>query len=146
MPSYTVSNLVSKKRFQKISSALFFLTLGLALLTYAVENGAPNSKIHSLFDAVWYAVTTVASVGFGDMVPVTTLGRIFGMILEIVGVGLFSTIFVIIGITMTESQDRYQWRRVNQKLEEIDKKLDSLHKSHQYLVKSHDEHLQHHHK
>lgn len=146
MPSYTVANLVSKKRFQKIASALFFLTLGLALLTYAVENQAPNSKIHTLFDALWYSVTTVASVGFGDIVPVTTLGRILGMILEIVGVGLFSTIFVIIGITMTESQDRYQWRRVNQHLDEIDKKLESLHKSHQYLVKSHDEHLQHHHR
>lgn len=146
MSSYTVSNLLGKKRFQKIASALVFLTLGMALLTYAVEYQAPHSKIHTLFDAIWYAVTTVASVGFGDVVPVTTVGRIFGMILEVAGVGLYSTIFVILGIAMSESQDRYQWRRTHEQLEEIQKKLDSLHKSHQYLVKSHEEHVRTHEK
>ncbi len=139
MSTYTISNLVGKRRFQRIAGTLVFLTAGLTLLVYAVETDAPGSKIHTLFDALWYAVTTVASVGYGDMVPVTVLGRVLGMILEIFGVGLYSTIFILVGMTLAESQDRYHWRRTHEHLENIERKLESLHRSHQYLVKAHEE-------
>lgn len=55
-----------------------------------VEN-APESNIKSAEDAIWWSVTTITTVGYGDRYPVTTEGRIVGMILMVVGVGLFGT-------------------------------------------------------
>lgn len=40
-------------------------------------------------DSVWWGVTTVTTVGYGDVFPVTTVGRIAGMVLMIAGVSLF---------------------------------------------------------
>src|SRR5207302_9291464 len=46
-------------------------TVGGAFITYAVEKDAAGSNIHTIGDALWWAVTTVATVGYGDRYPVT---------------------------------------------------------------------------
>jgi voltage-gated potassium channel len=51
----------------------------------------PNSNIKSAEDAVWWSLVTVTTVGYGDKFPVTTEGRIIGVILMFVGVGMFGT-------------------------------------------------------
>ena len=55
-----------------------------------VEND-PASNIKSAEDAIWWALVTVTTVGYGDKFPVTTEGRIIGVALMFVGVGLFGT-------------------------------------------------------
>jgi voltage-gated potassium channel len=52
---------------------------------------AANSNIKSAEDALWWAFSTISTVGYGDKFPVTTGGRIIGVILMIVGGGLFAT-------------------------------------------------------
>ena len=54
----------------------FFLLMDI-LLVY-VENDSPNSAINSLSDAIWYMVVTITSVGYGDIVPVSIIGRGIG--------------------------------------------------------------------
>lgn len=44
-------------------------------LMYSIEYNKPNSKIKSLEDALWWCVATVTTVGYGDIVPVTSFGR-----------------------------------------------------------------------
>ncbi|MBK6390458.1 MAG: potassium channel family protein [Saprospiraceae bacterium] len=51
----------------------------------------PTSNIKSAEDAIWWAITTITTVGYGDRYPVTTLGRIVSTILMITGIGLFGT-------------------------------------------------------
>lgn len=51
----------------------------------------PNSNIRTAEDALWWAYVTITTVGYGDKFPVTTEGRIIGMILMTAGVGLFGT-------------------------------------------------------
>ena len=46
-----------------------------ALIVYLVERHAPNSNIHTLGQSLWWSVTTVTTVGYGDYVPVTPAGR-----------------------------------------------------------------------
>jgi voltage-gated potassium channel len=53
-----------------------------------VEN-APESNIKTAEDALWWAMVTVTTVGYGDKFPVTTDGRIIAVVLMISGVGLF---------------------------------------------------------
>ncbi len=51
----------------------------------------PNSNIKTAEDALWWAMTTITTVGYGDRFPVTTEGRIIGSLLMAVGIGLFGT-------------------------------------------------------
>lgn len=52
---------------------------------------APKSNIKTAGDAIWWTFTTVTTVGYGDYYPVTPEGRIIGVFLMIMGVGLFGT-------------------------------------------------------
>lgn len=56
------------------------------------EAGSPDSNIKTGPDALWWAVVTVATVGYGDRFPVTAGGRIIGVALMVVGVGLFGVL------------------------------------------------------
>jgi voltage-gated potassium channel Kch len=54
------------------------------------ELGARGANIHTASDAIWWSLVTIATVGYGDKYPVTNPGRIVGVGLMVVGVGLFS--------------------------------------------------------
>ncbi|SHF14340.1 voltage-gated potassium channel [Marinitoga hydrogenitolerans DSM 16785] len=69
---------------------LFFITF-IGFLLYIVEFGK-NPEIQSLFDAFWWLIVTIATVGYGDIVPKTFLGKIIGIIIIMSGVTLFSLI------------------------------------------------------
>lgn len=69
-----------------LAAALLVLIGGLAALD--AERGAPDASITSLGDALWWAVTTVTTVGYGDLYPVTPLGRVVAVSLMVVGVSL----------------------------------------------------------
>jgi voltage-gated potassium channel len=49
-------------------------------------------KGHSTWDGVWWSVTTMATVGYGDLAPKTVVGRLLGILLMVVGVGFFALI------------------------------------------------------
>ena len=55
------------------------------------ERGAPHATITTAGDSLWWGIVTITTVGYGDMVPVTTGGRIVGCFVLVVGVGLFAT-------------------------------------------------------
>jgi len=58
-------------------------------IVFAAEHGV-NRLISSPFDALWWGVTTLTTVGYGDTYPVTPEGRIAAMVLMLLGIGLFS--------------------------------------------------------
>ena len=64
----------------------------IAVTEVLVERGAPNVTIVSLGDALYWACVTIATVGYGDMVPVTTIGRTLAVLLMASGI-------VIVGVT-----------------------------------------------
>ncbi len=63
-----------------------------SMVVVAFEIVSPNSNIKTGPDALWWAVVTVATVGYGDRFPVTPGGRIIGVALMVVGVGLFGVL------------------------------------------------------
>jgi voltage-gated potassium channel len=60
-----------------------------AFMVEAFERDAPDSNIESVPDAVWYAITTVTTVGYGDRFPVTAGGRAVAVVLMVLGIAVF---------------------------------------------------------
>jgi voltage-gated potassium channel len=67
---------------------IFVLEVG-SILVVKAEQGSPDANIVTGGDALWWAVVTVATVGYGDKYPVTAAGRFIGVMVIVVGVGLF---------------------------------------------------------
>jgi voltage-gated potassium channel len=60
-----------------------------SLLVEEFERSLPDSNIKSLPDALWWAVTTITTVGYGDRYPVSAAGRGIAVVLMLIGVGIF---------------------------------------------------------
>ena len=69
-----------------IITVLIIISSSISILI--VEN-VPGSNIKTAEDAIWWAMTTVTTVGYGDRYPVTTEGRIIAVVLMITGISLF---------------------------------------------------------
>jgi voltage-gated potassium channel len=72
---------------------------GAVLLVYAAslaildaEHGQPGAKINSFGDAVWWSITTVTTVGYGDLSPVTGKGRVIAVLLMMGGISLVGVV------------------------------------------------------
>lgn len=70
-------------------AALFIYMISLTVLRF--ERDAPGATIVSFGDSIWWAFVTIATVGYGDMFPVTIPGRFFAIILMIGGVAIVGT-------------------------------------------------------
>lgn len=62
---------------------------------YLAEHGK-NVLVDEKMDAIWWAFTTVTTVGFGDIVPATFIGRIIGIFLMMLGTALFACYVALI--------------------------------------------------
>jgi voltage-gated potassium channel len=60
-----------------------------AVFILNAEIGAPNANILDADDALWWSIVTVATVGYGDLYPVTDSGRSVAVLLMIVGIAMF---------------------------------------------------------
>ena len=63
-----------------------------SVLVYDAEATNPDSPISTLGDAVWWAFTTVTTVGYGDEYPITPLGRTLGVLLMLSGIALIGSL------------------------------------------------------
>jgi voltage-gated potassium channel len=71
--------------------AILVLEFGSLAVLFA-ERTSPDANITTAGDALWYTVVTMSTVGYGDQYPVTELGRLFGVVIIVVGVGVFGTL------------------------------------------------------
>lgn len=77
---------------QVLAAAVGLIVVTGALAVLDAERGAPGANIGGVQDALWWAVTTITSVGYGDHYPVTRTGRFVGAALMFVGIALIGTI------------------------------------------------------
>lgn len=68
----------------------------LLVVLIAVESASPDASITSVSSALWYTLTTLTTVGYGDLYPVTAAGRIIGAVFQLFSLGLLA---LIIGLT-----------------------------------------------
>ncbi len=87
---------VLKKAFYLIRDEFFLFFSVILFMLYVtswefiLRNTMPNPKIPFLFDALWFAVETLSTVGYGDLVPITPMGRIFTGVIMFIAVSIIA--------------------------------------------------------
>ena len=87
-----INRVMKDKREELVVSLIFtvFLLLIASTLMYHVENGAQPERFSSIPETMWWGIATLTTVGYGDMYPITALGKILGGVISIIGIGLFA--------------------------------------------------------
>ena len=75
----------------KVWTSVFALLMLMMIIIFASEQKT-NSSINTLFDAFWYTIVTVTTVGYGDIAPASFWGRLSAMALLLVGVAIFGAL------------------------------------------------------
>lgn len=83
--------------------ALSFLTyVGLLFFLVECEKNTKGASIHSMFDAFWYSIVTLSTVGYGDYYPVTILGRLIGLVFVFASLGVLGYLISQLTIKLTQ--------------------------------------------
>ena len=86
-------------------------------------------QVKSFGDGMWWALVTITTVGYGDITPMTTVGRFVASALMFVGLGLISSVTAIISVKFIQNfVDHHTNDDVLEKLDEMQKDLDELKK------------------
>lgn len=83
----TWERIAKESSLLKIGAVSGGVTLAGALLVWALERNAPGTHIDSFRTAIWWAIVTVTTVGYGDVTPITTTGRFVAAFLMVTGIG-----------------------------------------------------------
>ena len=114
------------RRFHYVALTTVVVTALAAFGIYAVERGE-NKAIQTLGDAFWWAVVTTTTVGYGDVSPVTTEGRLIAVGLMIVGIGFIGVLTATItSFFLDTGQTSEVALGIEERLRAIEQKLDTL--------------------
>lgn len=93
------------------------LVIGLfcSVAIFETEHDAQPDRFRNMFDAVYFTMVTVATVGYGDLSPITTLGRVIVMLTFVTGLAVFAGILGVVGSSFFKVME-----------EEIDPNIDPL--------------------
>lgn len=103
-----ITTVLYEKRNQIISSVFIVLVLMLAssLCMYSVEHDSQPEVFRNAFSGIWWSMSTLLTVGYGDIYPITTLGRIMAICIAYLGVGAVAIPTGIISAGFVEQYQR----------------------------------------
>ena len=80
------------KIYRRLTILLLVIYLALLLVLYLSEHTDSQATIRSFRDAFWYSLVTLTTVGYGDITPVTPLGKFVGVIFLLMSAGIIITV------------------------------------------------------
>jgi len=85
-----ITEVLHSKRQALVSSVFIILVLMLAssLCMYSLEHEAQPEVFRNAFSGIWWSASTLLTVGYGDIYPVTTMGKALGIVISFLGVGM----------------------------------------------------------
>ena len=105
---------VLKAKREQLISAVFILLIMLvvaATLVFYAENKAQPKAFSSIPAAMWWAAVTLTTVGYGDIYPITVLGKIMGAMIAMMGIGMFALPTAILGAGFLEDLEQHKKSR-----------------------------------
>ena len=112
-----------------------------SVMIFTIESGHPDSEINSMLDAVWWTVSTVTTVGYGDIELVTDTGKIMAILYMFFGIGFLSIFVAILGAGVYkrrfEKEDKeftFAQKQILQKIEDLEKNQINLEKNIKDLI------------
>jgi voltage-gated potassium channel len=106
---------------------LAVITLGSTLIVL-VESASPEANIQTGQEAVWWAIVTMATVGYGDFTPITSYGRMIGTIMIFIGVSIFSalTSYIASSVILSGSRNRDEINSLRAEISELKQMVAAL--------------------
>lgn len=103
-----ISEVIIGKSQQLLSSVfiIFVLMLASSLAMYSIEHEAQPDVFRNAFSGIWWSVSTLLTVGYGDIYPVTPLGKFVGILITFLGVGMVAIPTGIISAGFVEQYSR----------------------------------------
>ena len=110
------ANILAEKRFELYILGIFFtfIVVSAATAIYLFEAQQPSSDIQSYFDAIYWALITLTTVGYGDIVPHSPEGRVVTIALIVSGIGVIAFATSIFVSAFSEKMQRLQHERIFQ--------------------------------
>lgn len=99
------------------------LTIVYSVILFEIERRVPGTQIHTVKESIWSTLSALSSVGFGDVYPVSFLGRLFMGFIMLSGVGFLSFALVVMGRFI---QKIIFGDDIGKELEEIDEKKEVI--------------------
>ncbi len=103
-----ITDVITSKRQQLFSSVFIIMVLmmGSSLCMYSLENKAQPEVFSNAFSGIWWSVSTLLTIGYGDIYPVTTLGKLFSIVIIFLGVGMVAIPTGIISASFVDQYSR----------------------------------------
>jgi voltage-gated potassium channel len=121
-----VGEALRHKKFHYVALLTVVVVSVGAVAIFVVEAGE-NKSITSIGDAFWWAIVTVTTVGYGDVSPVTTEGRLIAVMLMVLGVGFIGVFTATItSFFLDAERTTEQSSQIEDRLARIEEKLDAL--------------------
>lgn len=107
---HVITSVLYEKRNQIISSVFIILVLMMAssLCMYSAEHEAQPDVFNNAFSGMWWSISTILTVGYGDIYPVTVLGRVMAIFISFLGVGVVAIPTGIISAGFVEQYTQLQ--------------------------------------
>jgi len=122
------------KLFYLLFAAAGTIVIG-SFVIYSVESQHPDSQINSMLDAVWWTVATSTTVGYGDVVPVTEIGKIVAIFYMFFGIGVLAIFLSVLGTTFYKNRFEKEEKEISHAQRLILDRIDDLEKNQEKLQK-----------
>ncbi len=130
-----IVELLRQHRFRVLLLTFVVMAAVLGFMIVPIESVSGTANIRSLSDGLWWSITTMTGVGFGDVYPVTTWGRVLGAVLEVLGVVVFGLIVGHIAVVLFRIRDDFYWKRLFQRLDDIEERVMRLESGQKFMVR-----------
>ena len=112
----------NNKRLRTVLSLILFFIVIFGFIFFITE---PDVK--SFSDGLWWALVTITTVGYGDITPMTSIGRLVASALMFLGLGLIASLTAVVSVKFIQNfVDHHTNDDVLEKLEEMQKDIDEI--------------------
>ena len=122
-------SILSRQNVPAAVGIVALATTSVAGFVFVVERSSDNAAFESFGDALWWSLVTLSTVGYGDIAPTTTGGRIGAVVLMLVGIAFLGTVAATLAslfVSDEEKEQESEIMRLRHEVESLRRSIDAL--------------------